>query len=68
MGITFATLKLVGTIPDDKEVLNKVARGTDITLLRFLSIFAGRLYGPVAFAEFKLEIWVSISAGVTGNK
>ena len=30
---------LEGTIPVDKEVLNKVARGTNITLLRILSIF-----------------------------
>ena len=59
---------LIGTIPDDKEVLNKVLRGTDITLLRISSIFAGRLNGPAAFAEFKLETWVSISAGVIGNK
>ena len=48
MGITFATFMLIGTIPDDKEVLNKVLRGTDITLLRILSIFAGRLNGPAA--------------------
>ena len=37
-------LHLEGTIPVDKEVSNKVARGTDITLLRILSIFTGILY------------------------
>jgi len=51
---------LIGTIPGDKEVLNKVVRGTDVTLLRILSTSAGRLNGPAAFAEFVLEIWVLI--------
>ena len=41
--------------------MTKVVRGTDVTLLR---IFAGRLNGPAAFAEFTLKIWVSISLGV----
>ena len=67
-GITFATLNLEGTIPVDKEVLNKVARGTDITLLRILSIFTGILYGPVALSDFRLLISFSISTEVTGNK
>lgn len=68
IGISLATLKLVGTIPDDKEVWNKVAKGTDITPLRILSVFTGRLYWPVALPGFILEIWVSISTEVTGNK
>ena len=67
MGITFATLNLEGTIPVDKEVLNKVARGTDITLLRILSIFISILYGPVTLSDFRLLISFSISIGVTGN-
>ena len=37
-------LHLEGTIPVDKEVSNKVARGTELTLLRILSIFTGILY------------------------
>ena len=36
MRIAFATLNLEGTIPVDKDVLNKVARGADMTLLRIL--------------------------------
>ena len=67
MGITFATLNLEGTIPVDKEVLNKVARGADITLLRILSIFISILYGPVTLSDFRLLISFSISIGVTGN-
>ena len=42
-----------GTIPVDEEVLKKVARGTDITLLRILSIFTGILYGPVTLSDFR---------------
>ena len=53
MGIAFATLNLEGTIPVDKEVLNKVARGTDITLLRILGIFTGILYWPAALSDFR---------------
>ena len=68
MGIPFATLNLEGTIPVDKEVLNKFARGADMTLLRILSIFTGILYKPVAFSDFRLVISFSVSTGVTGNK
>ena len=67
MGIAFATLNLEGTIPVDKEVLKEVARGTDITLLRILSIFTGILYGPVALSDFRWLISFSIWIGVTGN-
>ena len=35
MGIAFATLNLEGTIPVDKEVLNKFSRGADMTLENF---------------------------------
>ena len=68
MGIAFATLNLERTIPVDKEVLNKFARGADMTLWRILSILSGILYGPVVFSDFRLLISFSVSTGVTGNK
>ena len=33
-----------GTTPDETDVLNKLANGTDTTLLMILRIFTGRLY------------------------
>ena len=65
MGITFANLNLEGTSPVDKEVLNKVARGTDMALLRILSIFTSILSGPV---DLRLLISFLISTGFTGNE
>ena len=66
-GITFATLRLFGTIPLEKEALNKVSKGLAITALRIFNIETGILYGPHALPSFKLEISVSVSVTVVGK-
>ena len=64
----FATLNFSGTTPDEIEVLNKQANGTDITFLIILRIFTGRLYGPADLPGFKFEISISTSEGVIANR
>lgn len=65
--ILFADLNFSGTTPDEIEILNKLANGTDKTFVTILRIFTGRLYGPTDLPGFKFEIWVSTSERVIGN-
>ena len=43
IGITLATLKLVGTTPVEKEILKIIVRGLDITCLIILRMLTGKL-------------------------
>jgi len=44
-GITLAILKLLGTIPDEKEALNNISNGLDITCFISFSAVTGMLEG-----------------------
>jgi hypothetical protein len=54
-------------MPIEKETLNKVSNGFDITVPRIFRIDTGILNGPVAFPSFNLEISFTISSEVTGE-
>ena len=59
--LIFAILKHLGTSPKEKEILNNISRGFDMTYLMIFKILTGILYGPVAFPWFNFEISSSIS-------
>ena len=68
IGITFATLKLLGTIPVSKERLNKISEGLTITLFNVCNAFIGILKGPEALPGFNFEISSSISHSLIGER
>lgn len=65
--MTLTTLKRFGTSPLEKEKLNNISRGLDMTGLSFFSILTGMLEGPTALLSFILEISSSISNDVAGK-
>ena len=66
-GITLATLKLLGTIPNEKEALNNISNGLDITCFISFSAVIGMLEGPQALPALRLAISISICVAVTGK-
>jgi hypothetical protein len=54
-------------MPIEKETLNQVSNGFDITVPRIFRIDTGILNGPVAFPSFNLEISFTIFSEVTGE-
>ena len=60
IGMTFASLQLLGTIPVSNEALKMNSGGSETTLFNDFKIYTGRLEGPTAFPDFKLPITVSI--------
>ena len=66
--ITLGILKLLGTMPVEKEVLNKTSRGLDMTVLRIRNIETGILKGPVASPLFNLNIYFSISSALVEKR
>ena len=54
-------------MPIEKETLNKVSNGFDITVSRIFRIDTGILNGPVVFPSFNLELSFTISSEVTGE-
>lgn len=58
-------LKLRGTLPVEKEVLNIIYRGLAKIDLR---VFKVELKGPVTFPEFSLNSSFSISFAVVGKR
>ena len=67
-GSTLSVLKLSGTTPSEKEQLNKISRGFDISSLRSFRILVGMLKGPEALLTFRLEISSSISEEQVGKR
>ena len=55
------------SITVEKETLNKISKGFDITVLNSLRIVTGMLKGPEAFPTFSLVISASISLAVVGK-
>ena len=60
-------MKLLGTIPDEKEALNNISNGLDITCFISSSAVIGMLEGPQALPALRLAISISISVAVTGK-
>jgi len=60
-------LKLLGTIPDEKEALNNISNGLDITCFISSSAVIGMLEGSQALPALRLAISISISVAVTGK-
>ena len=62
-----ASLKSVGTVPVENEVLKRISNGFEITDFRSLSMSMGILKGPTAFPHLRLDIMFSISVVVVGE-
>jgi hypothetical protein len=54
-------------MPIEKETLNKVSNGFDITVPRIFRIDNGILNGPVVFPSFNLEISFTIKTRLNYN-
>lgn len=50
-----ASLKSVGTVPVENEVLKRISNGFEITDFRSLSMSMGILKGPTAFPHLRLD-------------
>ena len=66
-GITLATLKLSGTIPVAKELLNKSSNGFEIGFFNIFSSLVGILFGPLALLEFNELMTSSSWSAVVGR-
>ena len=51
-----ASLKSVGTVPVENEVLKRISNGLEITDFRSLSMSMGILKGPTALPLLRLDI------------
>ena len=67
-GIISANFILVGTIPDEKELLKIISSGFDRTVFKSLRMSTDILKGPVDLPNFILEISFSISLHTSCGK
>lgn len=66
-GMTLASLKSQGTIPDANEALKMNSSGFETTFCISVKILTGMLEGPTALSDFNLQISVSISLDEVGD-
>jgi len=62
-----ASLKSVGTVPVENEVLKRISNGLEVADFRSLSMSMGILKGSTAFPLLRLDIMFSISVIVVGE-
>ena len=60
-GITLASLRLLGTMPVEMEVLKRISNGLEITLLIIFNIETNILKGPVALSFLRISFSISIA-------
>ena len=60
-GITLASLKLLGTMPVEMEVLKRISNVLEITLLIIFNIETSIIKGPVAISFFRISFLIFIA-------
>ena len=67
-GMMLASLKSVGTVPVENEVLKRISNGLEITDFRSLSMSMGILKGPTALPLLRLHNYYIFYFGGCGGR